>query len=49
VEVFDALGRSVLRAQADDAGQAALALPAGLAPGVYVVRCGVLSRRLVVE
>ncbi|UOE33022.1 FG-GAP-like repeat-containing protein [Hymenobacter monticola] len=49
VEVFDALGRPVLHTQADAAGQAPLTLPAGLAPGVYVVRCGAQTRRLVVE
>ena len=49
VEVFDALGRRVATAPADAAGRATLALPAGLAPGVYVVRAGSQAQRLVVE
>ncbi|MDO7877627.1 T9SS type A sorting domain-containing protein [Hymenobacter sp. ASUV-10] len=49
VEVFDALGRAVARATADAAGTARLALPAGLAAGVYVVRSGAQARRLTVE
>ena len=49
VEVFDALGRSVLRTQADAAGQATLTLPTGLATGLYVVRSGKQTSRLVVE
>jgi hypothetical protein len=49
VEVFDALGRPVLRTRADAAGQAALALPAGLAPGLYLVRSGSRTARLVLE
>jgi hypothetical protein len=40
VQVLDVLGRTVLTATADADGAAALALPAGLAPGVYVVRTG---------
>ncbi|MDO7877818.1 Ig-like domain-containing protein, partial [Hymenobacter sp. ASUV-10] len=49
VEVFDALGRAVARATADAAGTARLALPSGLAAGVYVVRSGTQARRLTVE
>jgi hypothetical protein len=49
VQVLDALGRQVLAATADAAGTAALALPAGLAPGVYVVRAGSAALRLTVE
>ena len=49
VAVLDALGRRVLAATADAAGRALLALPAGLPPGVYVVRSGLRAVRLVVE
>lgn len=49
VDVFDTLGRPVLHAQVDAAGQAALALPTGLAPGMYLVRSGARTSRLVVE
>lgn len=49
VDVLDALGRSVTRATADTGGTARLALPAGLAAGVYVVRSGSQARRLLVE
>ena len=49
VTVFDALGRLVLTAPADATGTAALALPAGLATGVYVVRAGAQALRLVVK
>ena len=49
VQVFDALGRVVTSATADAAGTAALALPAGLATGVYVVRTGTKALRLTVE
>ncbi|MGY3091287.1 hypothetical protein ACVWYF_004353 [Hymenobacter sp. UYAg731] len=47
--VVDALGRVVLSATADATGTAALALPAGLPAGVYVVRAGARAVRLVVE
>jgi hypothetical protein len=47
--VYDALGRPVLAATADATGTAALALPTGLAAGVYVVRAGAQAQRLVVE
>jgi hypothetical protein len=47
--VFDALGREVTQATADAAGTAALALPAGLPAGVYVVRAGTKAVRLTVE
>ena len=49
VEIFDALGRSVLTAPADADGQARLTLPAGLPSGVYIVRSGNDVRRLTVE
>ena len=49
VAVCDALGRRVLTATADATGTAQLLLPAGLAPGVYVVRGGGQARRLAVE
>ena len=49
VEVFDALGRRVLTATADDTGTARLALPAGQPAGVYVVRSGGRAVRLAVE
>jgi hypothetical protein len=49
VAVLDALGRPVTGTTADAAGTARLALPTGLAPGVYLVRSGTQVRRLVVE
>jgi hypothetical protein len=49
VSVFDALGRWVTSVPADAMGTAALALPAGLPTGVYVVRAGRTARRLAVE
>ena len=49
VQVFDALGRVVAAATANATGTAALALPAGLATGVYVVRTGNKALRLSVE
>jgi hypothetical protein len=49
VTVLDALGRQVLTAPADAAGTAVLALPTGLATGVYVVRTGSQALRLTVE
>jgi hypothetical protein len=49
VGVYDAVGRRVLAATADATGTAALALPAGLAAGVYVVRVGSQALRLSVE
>ena len=49
VNVFDALGRPVLRTLADVGGQAALVLPAGQAPGLYLVRSGAHTARLVLE
>ncbi|MBH8567325.1 T9SS type A sorting domain-containing protein [Microvirga sp. STS02] len=48
-QVFDALGRPVFSATADATGTAALALPAGLPAGVYVVRAGNTRLRLAVE
>jgi hypothetical protein len=49
VVVFDAVGRQVLATTADTAGTAPLALPPGLAVGVYVVRTGTTALRLTVE
>ncbi|MDO7877628.1 T9SS type A sorting domain-containing protein [Hymenobacter sp. ASUV-10] len=49
VAVFDALGRPVAQATAEADGTARLVLPAGLAPGVYIVRSGAQARRLTVE
>jgi hypothetical protein len=49
VVVRDALGPPVSGTTADAAGTARLALPAGRAPGVYLVRSGSQVRRLVVE
>jgi hypothetical protein len=49
VTVLDVLGRAVAQATADATGTARLALPAGLAPGVYVVHSGTAVVRLVVE
>jgi alpha-tubulin suppressor-like RCC1 family protein len=49
VTVSDALGRPVATATADAAGTAALALPAGLPVGVYVVRVRSKALRLTVE
>lgn len=47
--VVDALGREVLTTHADAAGGAVLALPPGLARGVYVVRTTTQAMRLSVE
>ncbi|AMR27687.1 hypothetical protein A0257_11650 [Hymenobacter psoromatis] len=49
VQVLDALGRIVATATADAVGTAPLVLPAGLVRGVYIVRAGVRSCRLLVE
>jgi len=49
VQVLDVLGRTVLTAATDANGAAALALPAGLAPGVYLVRTGTQALRLLLE
>ena len=49
VTVLDALGRSLTQSRADASGTAWLDLPAGLAPGLYLVRSGGQVRRLVVE
>ena len=49
VQVYDALSRLVTSATADASGTAALALPAGLPTGVYVVRAGTKAVRLTVE
>lgn len=48
VVVLDATGRTVLTASADADGAATLAV-GRLTPGLYVVRAGAASRRLVVE
>jgi hypothetical protein len=49
VQVLDVLGRAVLSVKADAAGKAILPLPTSLAKGVYVVRAGQQSARLVLE
>ncbi|MBO2012784.1 T9SS type A sorting domain-containing protein [Hymenobacter negativus] len=49
VRVFDALGRVVIQATAEADGTARLALPVGVATGVYAVRGGNQTLRLVVE
>jgi hypothetical protein len=49
VRVFDALGRPVATARADAHGAATLRLPAGLAPGLYIVRAGAQAQRLLRE
>lgn len=49
VTLLDALGRPLARAVADASGTARLALPTGLAPGLYLVRSGGQRRRLAVE
>ncbi|MFD2717730.1 hypothetical protein ACFST9_03320 [Hymenobacter monticola] len=49
VVVLDAVGRHVLDVTADADGKAALALPVGIATGVYVVRTGTQALRLTVE
>jgi hypothetical protein len=49
VQVLDVLGRAVLSVRADATGKAALALPTSLAKGVYVVRTGQQTVRLVLE
>ena len=49
VEVFNALGRLVLRTSTDATGAARLVLPSGLASGVYVVRTGEQVLRVVLD
>lgn len=49
VQVLDALGREVARVAAGRGGPTHLLLPAGLAPGVYLVRSGHQTARLAVE
>jgi hypothetical protein len=49
VQLLDLAGRVVLSAMLPAEGPLQLTLPAGLAPGVYVVRSGSQSRRLAVE
>ena len=49
VRLLDAVGHTVLAATADATGTASLALPAGLAAGVYVVQSGGQAQLLAVE
>lgn len=49
VQVLDALGRKVSIGQMPATGPLALALPAALPAGVYVVRSATQVRRLVIE
>ncbi len=49
LQVLNALGQLVLSRSVLVAGQATQLPLAGLAPGLYVVRCGALRQRLVVE
>ena len=49
VQVLDVLSRVVLTVKADATGKATLQLPAGTAKGVYLVRAGQLTTRLVLE
>ncbi|MBF9239809.1 VCBS repeat-containing protein [Hymenobacter sp. BT683] len=49
VQLLDALGRPVAHTTADAAGTATLALPVGLPTGVYMVRAGTRTVRLMVE
>lgn len=49
VQVFDALGRTLITALADADGTAQLVLPTGLAPGVYLVRTGTQALRLLIN
>jgi hypothetical protein len=49
VQVFDTQGRLATTATADAAGTAILALPAGLASGLYLVRAAGQTARLAVE
>ena len=49
VILYDVLGRPLARALADASGTARLALPDGLAPGLYLVRCGGQVQRMAVE
>ncbi len=47
--MYDALGRGLASAPADAQGTVRRALPAGLAPGLYLVRSGGRTQRLAVE
>lgn len=49
LDVLDATGRRIATATAGAEGTLRLALPAGLAPGVYVVKCGSQVQRLTVQ
>ncbi|MCR5889899.1 T9SS type A sorting domain-containing protein [Hymenobacter sp. J193] len=48
LQFYDALGRLALTLPAPR-GSAQVQLPPSLKPGVYIVRCGPATRRLVVE
>jgi hypothetical protein len=47
--ITDALGRNILTSNADAIGRAQIMLPATVMSGVYVVRCGASTARLLVE
>jgi hypothetical protein len=49
VYVFDALGRPVAQAKANDSGSADVIIPSGLAQGLYLVRAGQLVLRFAFE
>ncbi|WP_167856240.1 hypothetical protein [Hymenobacter metallicola] len=49
IEVYEATGRRVAQQSADAAGTAQLRLPTDVAPGIYLVRSGTQSCRLIVE
>jgi hypothetical protein len=49
VQLFDAQGRLVANTLATATGTAHVTLPAGLSPGLYVVRSGAQVRRLAIE
>ncbi|TGE04810.1 SBBP repeat-containing protein [Hymenobacter fodinae] len=49
VQFHDALGRLVLLATMPTAGPLHISLPSSLTPGLYIVRSGSLSQRLIIE
>ena len=49
VEVYDAHGRLVQRTAAPTSGAEATLPLEGLAPGIYAVRCGLLSQRVRID
>ncbi|MFD2719498.1 FG-GAP-like repeat-containing protein [Hymenobacter monticola] len=49
VRVFNSAGRQVLAARTNATGAATLLLPTDLAPGLYLVKAGAHTQRLVVE